>query len=500
MTFVKIKQILRELVLIIYLVSLFCLASPAQSPPNIIFILADDLGYGDVGCFGQTKIKTPNIDKLAKEGIRFTHHYSGSPVCAPSRCVLLTGKHTGHSFIRDNREVKPEGQFPIPENTVTLPKILKKGGYTTAVVGKWGLGGPGSSGDPLKQGFDYFFGYNCQRHAHNYYPTYLRENTNKVMLDNPEFSPYQKLPPDADPNNPQSYKQYIGKIYSADLIAEKAREFVLKNKERPFFLYWATTVPHLALQVPEDSLSEYSSKWDDPPYTGTNGYLPHFTPRSAYAAMITRMDKEIGKMLEILKENKLEDNTIIIFTSDNGPLWDRYGGTDSEFFNSAGGLRGFKGTVYEGGLRVPMIVRWKNHIKPGAISTRTTGFEDWLPTILELVGLTNHCPRDIDGISFAPTLLGKTQPERSFLYREFPGRGGQQAVWVGEWKLVKTGLMKLNSNPKVELFNINTDRSETVNLAEKFPEIVKKLERIAEEQHTASVEFPMPLLDKLIKR
>lgn len=478
------------------IIATFWASSAENRPPNIIFIIADDLGYGDVGCYGQKKIKTPNLDNLAREGIRFTQHYSGSPVCAPSRCVLLTGKHTGHAFIRDNKEVKPEGQYPIPEDTVTIAKLLKKLGYTTGAVGKWGLGSQNSSGSPLKQGFDYFFGYNCQRHAHNYYPIYLWENDKKVTIDNPEIPSYQKFPVDADPTNPKNYEKYSGKVYSPDLIAEKARNFVVQNKNKPFFLYWATTVPHVALQVPQDSLAEYLGKFDDKPYLGDNSYLPHYTPRAAYAAMITRMDNEIGKMVNLIKSLGLEDNTIFVFTSDNGPVL-KVGGADPEFFNSTGGLRGYKGSLYEGGIRVPLIVRWKNHIQPNKTSDFVCGFEDWLPTILELCGRSDLIPKDCDGTSFANVLFGKNAPEKPFIYREFPGYGGQQSVRMGDWKLIKTGMLRRNQNQPstVELFNLKTDPFEKTNLISQHPEIVEKLEKILSREHIPSDVFPFPPID-----
>ena len=315
--------------------------------PNIVFLIADDLGYGDLGCYGQKKIKTPNLDRLAAEGMRFTTHYSGHNVCAPSRCVLMTGKHPGHAYIRSNRQAKgfSEGQEPVPANTLQLPLLLKKQGYTLGGFGKWGLGPVGSSGEPLKQGFDRWFGYNCQGVAHNYYPTHLWDNDKQIVLNNPKFSAHQKLPRNADPNDPKSYASFTGKDYAPDLINAKAREFLQANRDRPFFLYYPTTVPHLALQVPEDSLKEYAGTFSDTPYLGGRGYLPQRQPRAAYAAMITRMDRDIGRLLTLLKELGLEERTIVVFTSDNGPLDDRYGGTDTEFFNSAAGLRGAKGPI-----------------------------------------------------------------------------------------------------------------------------------------------------------
>ncbi|NWG13843.1 MAG: arylsulfatase [Acidobacteria bacterium] len=467
--------------------------------PNIIFLLADDLGYAELGCYGQTKIRTPNIDRLAAEGMRFTQHYSGNAVCAPSRCVLMTGMHPGHAFVRNNREVKPEGQWPIPSDTVTLAKLLKSRGYTTGAFGKWGLGGPGSTGDPLKQGIDRFYGYNCQRVAHNYYPTHLWDDARRVKLNNPEFSAHQKLPENADPKDPRSYVAYSGADYAPDLITEQALRFIRDNRDRPFFLYYPTTVPHLALQVPEESLREYLGKWDDPPYTGDRNYLPQFAPRAAYAAMVTRMDREVGRIAALVKELGLEESTIFIFTSDNGPTYNRTGGSDSEFFRSAGIFRGLKGSLYEGGHRVPCIVRWAGRIAAGSTADRVTGFEDWLPTLLELAGTVEAIPAGIDGISFAATLLGKNQEPRPFLYREFPAYGGQQCVRIGDWKGIRQNLQPSDKNTKpnmhIELYNLREDPSETRDLSEKHPDIVARIAKIMREQHTPSKDFPFPALD-----
>ena len=478
------------------------LAADATLRPNIVFILADDLGYGDVGCFGQTKIRTPNIDRLAATGMKLTQHYSGNAVCAPSRCVLMTGFHPGHAFIRDNRQYKPgqEGQYPIPAETVTLPKLLKKQGYITGAFGKWGLGAPNTTGEPLNQGIDRFFGYNCQAVAHNFYPTQLWSDRETVKLNNPAFGAHQKLPEGADPKDSASYTRYRGNEFAPDRITEQAVKFITANKDKPFFLYYPTTVPHLALQVPDDSLKEYAGKFPEEPYPGGRGYLPHPTPHAAYAAMVTRLDREIGKLMDTVKDAGLSERTIFVFTSDNGPLYDRLGGTDTEFFDSARGLRGRKGSLYEGGFRVPGIVTWAGHIRPGTTSNRVTGFEDWLPTLLDLAGDSAAIPKTLDGISFAPTLLGKEQPERPFLYREFPGYGGQQCVRVGDWKAVR---QRLNPGPKqknakpgdIELYHLATDPNEVTDVAAKHPEMVKKLAAILQEQHTKSELFPIRVLD-----
>ncbi len=501
------------------LFALLALAAHARQP-NIIFILADDLGPGDLGCYGQKIIRTPNIDRIAAEGIRFTQMYSGNAVCAPSRSVLMTGLHPGHTYIRDNRQAdnakgmprmgKPEheGQFPIPDDALTMAEMLKALGYTSGGFGKWGLGGPGSTGEPLKQGFDRWFGYNCQGVAHNYYPTYLWDNDKTIELKNPPFLSADKFTPEEDPTKPESYQRFQGTQYSADLIAAQALKFARDHKDQPFFLFWPTTVPHVALQVPEDSLQEYLGKFDDPPYTGGNGYLPHFKPKAAYAAMITRMDAEIGKMMALIAELGLDDDTLFVFTSDNGPLSGTHqglAGTDSAFFHSNQGLRDGKGTLYEGGFRAPCVVRWKGKIKPGTTSDRITGFEDWMPTLAELAGAQGKTPARTDGISFAPTLLGEKQPAREFLYREFRGYGGQQMLRMGDWKLLRMNLVgspakakaKVKRKPMTEeLFNIATDPAETKNVITAHPDIVAKMKAIMATQHANSADFPMPALDQ----
>ena len=482
-------------------------AGQDHSKPNIVFILADDLGYGDLGCYGQEKIRTPSLDTLAKEGIRFTRHYSGNNVCAPSRAVLMTAMHPGHCAIRDNREAKPEGQEPLPENTVTLVGELKKHGYVAGAFGKWGLGAPDSVSNPLQVGFDRFYGYNCQREAHTYYPQSLWDNDKKIVVNEKPIPGHAQLKADEDPSDPKSYERFQGENYSADLIADEVMRFVDQNSDQPFFLYWATTVPHLALQVPDDSLKEYQGLWEDPPYPGGRGYLPHHTPRAAYAAMVTRMDREIGRLIELLKEKGVYENTLIVFTSDNGPLYDQLGGTDSEFFNSHGGLRGRKGSMYEGGIRVPCIVSWAGKIRPGRVSNQMTGFEDWMPTLLEIAQgapIVNE-PSIFDGISFASTLLtdgaAASETGRPFLYRESPGYRGQQTVIVGDWKAVRTGLLPAKNSGKtlsdvpIELFNLSDDPTESNDLAVRYPEKVAELEKIMKREHTRSSVFILPLVD-----
>jgi len=484
----------------VFLTIFLCVVSSfASEKPNVIFILADDLGYHELGSFGQKKIKTPHLDKLRKQGMKFSDTYSGNAVCAPSRCTLLTGMHPGHAWIRNNGEVKPEGQRPIPAEQVTIAEVFKSAGYATGAFGKWGLGYPGSEGDPLKQGFDRFYGYNCQRHAHSYYPSYLWNNDKRIELNNkPPVPGHAGLPKDADENDPRSYDIFKGQDYASDRINEQVLEFVKENKEKPFFLYYPTLIPHVALHVPDEELKQYHDlKWNDPPFTRRGkqnyGYTPHFTPRAAYAAMITRMDRYIGNVLNLLEELKIADNTIVIFSSDNGTTHLKYE-VDYDFFNSVGKLRGLKGSLYEGGIRVPMIVRWNNKIKAGSECNRRVGFEDILPTLAELAGL-DGTPKNIDGISFAKSLMGEKQAERKFLYREFSGYGGQVAVWQGKWKAVRQKLHK-NHNAPIELYNLEDDISEKNDLSSKYPELVDKFKKLMKEQHVPSDIFKFPALDK----
>lgn len=479
-------------------------AEPAHKP-NIIFIMADDLGYGDIGPFGQKIIQTPTLDQMAAQGMKFTQHYAGSPVCAPARCVLMTGKNPGHAFVRDNHEIGSwysfEGQIPIPATEPCIAAALKKAGYVTAAIGKWGLGGVGSVGDPLKHGFDLFFGFNCQRHAHNYYPQYLIDDEAKLLVvgnENVSIKEGLSIKPGADPNDPASYAQFIGKEYAPDLCCERALEFICENKDKPFFLYYPTTIPHLPLQVPEDSLDQYKGKLHDKPYTGGNGYLPQQYPHAAYAAMVTRMDQHIGEILRQVKALGLDQNTIIIFTSDNGAVYP-LSGYDPVYFKSNDDLRGYKGGIYEGGIREPLIVRWPGHVPAGTTSDYVSGFEDWFPTLLALAGATNDEPKGLDGINLMPTLQGHKQAPRPFLYREFHGYGGQQAVRVGDWKLIHRNLLARKgkpAKPTTELYNLATDPSEKDNVAAAHPDIVAKLQKIMDQEHVPSKQFPIAILDQ----
>jgi arylsulfatase A len=468
-----------------------CATAPT-APPNVVFIMADDLGYGEVGVYGQEKIRTPSIDRIAREGIRFTQHYSGSPVCAPSRCVLLTGLHSGHAYIRDNdemgergdvwRDPELEGQRPILEDTYTLGTLFQNAGYVTGAMGKWGLGGPGSSGAPNQQGFDEWYGYLCQRIAHNYYPTHLWRNGEKDMLEGNEyFYPHQRFPEDADPTDPAAYEPYSGGDYSMDHMAEEARTFIRSHAEEPFFLYLPFPVPHVSLQVPEDSLEEYADAFDDSPYLGDRGYLPHPKPRAAYAAMITRMDQEIGTILDLLEELGLAENTLVLFTSDNGPTFN--GGTDSEYFGSTDGLRGLKVELYEGGIRVPLVARWPGRIPAGSVSDLPSAFWDFLPTFADLTG--QDLPVPTDGVSILPALQARAedQTDREYLYWEFQGR---QAVRMGRWKAYR-----MASDGEFELYDLEGDRGETSNVVSEYPEVVARINEIMIEARTESELFPL---------
>jgi arylsulfatase A-like enzyme len=468
--------------------------------PNIIFIMADDLGFSELGSYGQKKIKTPHLDQLAREGMRFTANYCGNAVCAPSRCVLMTGKHPGHAIVRSNKSMKPEGQFPIPASEVTIGELLQKEGYVTGAFGKWGLGNVWSEGNPTKQGFNQFFGYNCQAHAHSYYPATLWSDNELYKLNNkPPVPGHASLPKGADPADPRSYDIFKGQDYAPDRINDRALAFVKKNKDRPFFLYYPTVIPHVALHVPDEELKPYlAQKWNDPPFTRAKGYgyTPHFTPRAAYAAMISRVDRYIGNVLNLVKELGLEKNTIVVFTSDNGTTHLKLE-VDYDFFESVKPLRGLKGSLYEGGVRVPLIVKWPGKVKAGSTSDFRTGFEDWMPTLLDLINAKTKAPKTIDGISIAPTLLGEAQPPRAFLYREFTGYGGQQAVWLGHWKGVRQNLLRKNNKTplKIQLFNLKTDIAESKDVAEQHPEVVAQIRRQMEAQHTPSKIFPIPAID-----
>jgi arylsulfatase A-like enzyme len=451
--------------------------SSKSSEPNIIFILADDLGYGDVGFNGQKLIKTPNIDKLAKEGMIFNQFYAGTSVCAPSRSSLLTGQHTGHTYIRGNKSVEPEGQYPIADSVTTVAEVLKKSGYTTAAFGKWGLGPVGSEGEPNKQGFDKFYGYNCQSLAHRYYPNHLWDNREKIVLEANKNLMYNKE-------------------YAPDLIQQQALQFMDKQQAgKPFFLFLPYILPHAELLVPDDSLfQKYKGKFEEKFHKGADygrnatpgGYASQEFPRATFAAMVARLDMYVGQVMSKLKEKGLDKNTLVIFTSDNGPHVE--GGADPKFFGSSGGFRGVKRDLYEGGIREPFAARWPGTIKPGSKSDYIGAFWDILPTFAELANA--QAPRNIDGISFTDALKGRpTQKKHDYLYWEFHEQGGRQALRQGNWKAVR---LKAAGNPDalVELYDLSKDPAETTNLTPQFPEKAKELGQIMNRAHVTSAVFP----------
>ncbi len=435
--------------------------------PNVIFILADDLGYGDLSCYGQTKFRTPNIDQLATSGIRFTNHYSGCTVCAPSRSSLMTGLNTGHTYIRGNKSMEPEGQEPLPSDVYTVAELFKDANYATGAFGKWGLGGPGTDGVPGKQGFDEFFGFNCQSLAHNYYPEYLWHNDQKVLLE-------------GNKNGGQGQ-------YAHDEYHKMALQFIEKHKDEPFFLFCPYIIPHAELVVPDDSIwRQFDGKFPEKPFKGTDsgpnfrkgGYGSQPKPRAAFAAMVTRLDRSVGEIMAKVKQLGIEKNTLIIFTSDNGPHLE--GGAAPDFFKSAGPLRGYKRSMYEGGIRVPFIANWPGVIPSGKISDYPSAFWDFLPTAAELAGIS--VSRPTDGISMVPVFTAKgVQKEHKFLYWEFHEGGTKQAVRMGNWKAVRFG-----TEDPLELYDLSIDIHEDTNVAVQYPQIVAKIEKFLKVARTES--------------
>ena len=449
--------------------------SAYAAKPNIIYILADDLGYGDLSCYGQKHFKTPNIDRMAREGMLFTQHYAGCAVSAPSRSSLMTGQTTGHTPIRGNKEYANEGQWPLPEKTVTIPKLLKEAGYVTGGFGKWGLGYPGSEGDPNNQGFDKFYGFNCQRLAHNYYPSHLWDNQEKVILEG---------------NSGDKFEEY-----APELIHQQALQFMEKNKDKPFFLYYPTTIPHAELRVPEKYLKKYRGKFlpeksfkgsspgDKGFRNGAYGSQPE--THAAFAAMVTLLDKKVGEIFAKLKELGLEKNTLVIFSSDNGPH--KEGGADPDYFDSNGPLKGYKRDLYEGGIREPMIAWWPGKIKKGSTSDLISAFWDVMPTLTEIAGV--KAPENIDGISFLPTLLGKSdQKKHDYLYWEFHELGGRQAVRKGNWKLVRYHVQD-PAKITTELYDLANDPGEITDVSKRHPEVVAELLKLMAQSRVPSEVF-----------
>lgn len=442
--------------------------------PNIIYILADDLGYGDLGCYGQELFKTPNIDALAASGMKFTHHYSGSTVCAPSRAVLMTGLHTGHVSVRGNKEVQPEGQAPMDPNEETIAHMLKKKGYTTGAFGKWGLGYPGSVSDPNNQGFDEFFGYNCQRLAHHYYPRHLWHNKEKIML-------------------PENEGQGKG-TYAPALIQEKTLTFIENNKDRPFFMYVPHVIPHAELVAPDSLMSKYRGKYlPEKEYVGTDEgekyrlgpYESQKESHAAFVAMVDLIDQHVGQIVNKVKELGIADNTIIIFTSDNGPH--REGGADPQYFKSSGPFLGVKRDLKDGGIRVPMIAKWPNHIESGSTASHISSFQDVKATLAEIAGVGNR--NQDDGISFLPTLKGSgNQAKHEYLYWEF-GEGGEKVgVRYGKWKAIMSNI-KNTEDPQFALYDLESSPQEKDDVASENPEVIAKIEAIVKEAHVRNENF-----------
>jgi arylsulfatase A-like enzyme len=439
-----------------------CLTPPAAADPprrpNVVFVLADDLGYGDLGCYGQTKIKTPHLDRLAADGVRFTHAYAGSTVCAPSRCAIMTGLHTGHSRVRGN------GTVPLGPDDRTVAEVLKRAGYATALVGKWGLGEEGSTGVPNRKGFDHFFGYLNQVHAHNYYPDFLWRDGEKVTL----------------PNRPSKVAGVAekGVAYAPDVLLDDALRFVEANKGRPFFLYYAAIAPH-ANNEKFRATGDGNEVPSDAPYAGE----PWPQPEKNKAAMITRLDADVGRLLAKLEELGLGRDTVVFFSSDNGPH--KEGGNDPAFFKSAGPFRGYKRSLTDGGIRVPFLVRWPGVAKPGSVSDHVCAFWDFLPTACDLAGV--EPPAGLDGLSLLPTLTGRgEQKTHEFLYWEFHEGGFGQAVRHGRWKALRPA-----PGRPLELYDVVADPGEAADLAKAHPDVVQRIEAYLATARTESKEFPV---------
>ena len=427
--------------------------------PNIIFILSDDVAQGDLGCYGQKLIQTPNIDRMAREGLRTTQAYCGTTVCAPSRTSLMTGLHMGHSPIRANREIKPEGQMPLPAGTFTVAQLLKSAGYTTACIGKWGMGMFDTTGSPLKLGFDHFYGYNCQRHAHSYFPTYLYNDDQRFEL------------PGNDGNEKITGK---GAIYAQDLIADETLKFVRENKARPFFLYYAVTLPHGTFQINDQGI--YKNK-------------PWTEEQKNYAAMVTRLDTDTGRLLTLLQELGIDEKTLVIFSGDNGSSFAPNSALGKLFQQAANGLRGFKRELYEGGLRNAGIVRWPGVVPAGRVSDEPWAFWDFLPTCAELVGAKIPAGTLADGFSLVSFFKGGHAPNREYFYwelHELQTSPSLQALRWGDWKAVRNGPSK-----PIEIYDLKTDAAESKNLAAEKPELVAKAEGLMKAAHVDDPNWPL---------
>lgn len=432
------------------------LSTLAAEKPNIIFILSDDIAQGDLGCYGQKLIQTPNLDQMAKEGTRTTQAYCGTTVCAPSRTSLMTGLHMGHSPIRANRELKPEGQMPLPEGTYTVAKLLKSAGYATACVGKWGMGMFDTTGSPLKMGFDHFFGYNCQRHAHSYFPTYLYNDDRRFEL------------PGNDGNTKVTGH---GATYSQDLIADDTLKFVREHRAQPFFLFYAVTLPHGTFQTNDQGL------YKDKPWT---------EEQKNYAAMVTRLDSDVGRLLKLLKELQIDENTLVVFAGDNGSSFPPNSALGKLFEQAANGLRGYKRELYEGGLRNAGIIRWPGVVPAGRVSDEPWAFWDFLPTCAELAETKVPSGVRTDGLSLVPFFKGGAAPKRPYFYWELHEGPSLQAVRWGDWKAVRKGPSKA-----IEIYDLKIDAAEAHDLAAAKPELVVKAEALMKEAREDDPAWPL---------
>ncbi len=461
---------------------------------NVIYIMADDLGYGELGCYGQKLIPTPNINRLAAEGTRFTRFYAASTVCAPTRASLMTGLHQGHSPIRGNKEKggfgpnDPEGQMPLPSGTMTIAENLKAAGYRTAIFGKWGLGGPQPGETPMDHGFDIFYGYLCQRRAHNHYPAYLWNNHQPDLLNNVGGSAHQKAETVPTDLNEWS-KTYNGNDFAHNKILDRAQAFIKKSKANPFFIYYATTIPHAALQAPPEWIAKFPTEWDPKPYLGTNGYLPTPRPRATYAAMIAYLDYTVGELRKTLEEQGIADRTLICFTSDNGATFN--GGVDTEFFNSNGGLRGKKMSLYEGGIREPFIAWCPGVVPAGKTIDAPFVAYDTFDSLSELCGAK---PQRTDGVSYASALLGQEPKKRDFIYVEYPEASAMQAVWIGNFKVIRPDLKK-NPN-KIEVYDLQSDPAEKTDLSSSRSDLIDRAKRIWKREHIPNPDFPLGMVDR----
>ncbi len=477
-----------------FLILLSLLTTLHAAPRNVVFILADDLGWGELGCYGQEKIRTPHLDQLAKEGMRFTQYYAGAPTCAPSRCVLLSGKHLGHADIRGNKQASvnfpqfSEGQHPIAADTWLIAQSFQEAGYATAAMGKWGLGPVGSSGDPNKHGFGEFFGYNCQAVAHSFYPKFLWRNDKQVLLNETAIPGHAK-----QPKGEVRMEDWIAKNYSSTAILREALQFIDKQQKEKFFLFLPFIEPHVAMHPLLESVEQYPREWDETPYRGEAGYLPHPRPRAAYAAMISDLDRHVGQIVAALRKKGILDETLIIFTSDNGTTHrsngQGIGGVDAAFFYSTRNLRDFKGSVYEGGLRVPMIARYPAAIPAGSVNDSPCYAADWFPTLIAACELK---PRTgLDGENLWPTLTSATPlTKRKPMLWAFAEYGGQVAVRIGDHKVIRRGLLTKNPGPW-EVYDIAKDRGETHNFASSEPALILQAEKIFSKEIKENAVFPL---------